>query len=770
MPGELPPGSLPLTGSGVVTFRPSWSGTRPRVMLTLDAWTRTAGLAPDLNSAVIPYIEFEKLQGRLLGLRGDVEFWFRAHPDDSGDPVPDVILNQIYLISATPEARGRVPGESTDRIISYRATFADHRIAWQPPRGGLLFDGRLNPEPLPDGETLFTNQQLANKCLAALGASQNAPASMNGTEPLRDLDWSAEHAPTALQELLEATGHVYCPSLSGPGSIQQPWITGDDPVNIIPAAHADTDQEMPSADARPVEVVLTSAPAAEIETWTDEASTNRPSWKYVAQDPDDFDKWKPLAQIAAVTANGTVAQAWIKQCSATPIVKRDRLLRQMYRCIQLDPVRYPPGKVALLSDAVDVDGAIGPVSITRSHLCVKHAAGSFVALPTVKLDAEQVLSGPNVIVFPHPLCTGGATWQSVPALDGSTVSQAPVIPENDLKPTFSVEAYDAAAGRKKFSAFGYTIATGAVSDLSESGARDRLDGFYPFCAIHAEPSLQIIRVNDTDGTNRTTLETRASSYAEACLGQEAAPARVVTARAFVAIELSGRVSSVQYNLAACMTEMTVDDWQAPVRSLGGQSIPAGETIGSSSGGGVTIGAASSTGRPQQRLLTVQRRRSDAKSKRQGTQKDTKQAATAQAVSPVATNPLSGLFLVEILNPVATGSWGRYSCKWEALIVDIAATGPLTWTHLTRGDGVTSAVANTNGICLVPGESNRTSRYFTGQRGIATRVATAADGRPIFVFITGWVPPVAAGNYRVLQAVSDGAGAFSLGFDHSRYSL
>jgi hypothetical protein len=757
MPNEPVPNPLPLAGSGIVTFRPAWGANAPRLYLTCDSWKRTAGLSPDMNTAIVPYAEFAKLNSALLGLYGDIEFWFRHHPADSGSPTPDVVLSLIYLISATPETRGIVLGESSPRSTSYRLTFADHRIAWQPPRGGMLFDGRLNPEPLA-GATLLTNQALANKCLAAMGASQSAPPSMNGVEPMREIDWSAQHAPTALQELLEHTQHIYCPSMAGPGSIQQPFIEGEDPYNLIPSNQFDTDHEMPSADARPVELILTSAPAAEIETWTEAATTNRPTWQYVAQDPDDNDKWKPLGEIAAITANGSVSLAWTKNLIDTPVEKRDRLAKQMYRCVRVDQTRYPAGKVAILTEAIDHTGAVVKPRIVRTNTAIRHPSGAFVGRSSATIDAEQVVPDANVLIFPHPI-VGLANNRSIIALEGQTV-----VAEADLKINFSVEAYDVSNERKKCSVFGFTTALGSVASLSESTARGRLRGFRPHTAIQCDTGLAVIKGNDGAATNRSTLETRAQSYAESCLGQETAPARMVTARAFVPMELSGRVSSITYQVYPCRTEVTADDFTTPVRNVGGACQPAGEPTGTGSGTGVTIGGPCSTGKSQSRKLEQAEKRERRKAARRGTANDAKRS---EPTGVQVEKWEAGFVLLYVIGPI-TGRVGIYSADAKALIPNASASGELTIDHLTNGDGVTNA-NGTSVVAWYPQDIGKPEHRLDPGSFIGLRVGTeSTSNKPVYVILGGRndlpLPP-AGNNYEVLLSVNGNWVA-----DHPRFSV
>ncbi len=768
--------SFPTVGTGYVYFRPAWAGTPIRVALECDVITRTVGLSPDTFSATCSYVEFDKLNGSILGLYGTIELWFKGEPggtvpgpNPNDEPVaaqPDVQLGLMYMISVTPEEIGYALGEADPRVLVYRLTFSDHRMGWAEPRGGQLMIGKVNPEPMPDGDTPLTNQQLAYKCLQAMGISSGAPASMSTVAPLRDLDWSAAHAPTELQTLLEHTGHTYAPLMAGPGLLVRPGL-GADPMDLVPLDRLTMDLEVPTQDGRAVEVVLTSSPAGELITWDQDAPNGqRPEWKYVAQDPDDQDKWKPLADIPAITANGSVVDAYKKFCKDTDSTKRERLLGQIYRCIQIDPQKYPPGKAQLLSEVIDTDGTRSAPRIKRANVAIAHTSGAFLGQAMGTIEASQVITDANVLVFPHPICTLAAS-NSIARLDGSTATQAVPLTESNLKPTFTVEAWDTDAEVRLMSVFGFTSLSGPASSIAESSARSRLAGFYPFTAIHHDPSLQVIkRNNDASTSNRPAVEARAQSYAVACLRGEAGVARPVTLRGFYPMELSGRVSCVSYDIPGCRTDVTIDDFASPVRSVAGRPAPAAGNSGGNGGGSISVGQSSTTGRAQFRRPERAAKRYEQKAMERGTN------GMGREIEPVAPNlsPAESLKFCWIKNlGKITGQIGRYTADMVAVINKVSVTGNLSLDDLTKGDGVTT-VTSTPVIAWFPADLGTAAHSADGAKMLLAVLAgrdTNAN-KPLVLAIGGSSLPPPGGLYSVLMVIGqDTNGNPILGWDYPR---
>src|SRR4051812_24994035 len=134
----------------LVSFKPYDSQTPEgeatvEVFLKLDSeWVRRAGLEPDVNSAVLPFKEFDKLiAGDKLMRDGVICFYFTS------DETPDVTIPAQQIVNVDPVLLGTVLSEGDDddealpvsRVIEYRLFFADSRRRWKWPRGGRLFDG-----------------------------------------------------------------------------------------------------------------------------------------------------------------------------------------------------------------------------------------------------------------------------------------------------------------------------------------------------------------------------------------------------------------------------------------------------------------------------------------------------------------------------------------------------------------------------------------------------------------------------------------------------
>ena len=550
-----------------ITFRAGTAG--PRVYLGLDQLERRGGLEPDVWSAEVPYTALETLGlgdvEREVG--GTVELWYADPPpsSDGGDApltTPDVTLGNCAIVDVVPAEWGIPLGETDPRAIVYRVAIADHRRAWVAPRGGLLLGGRLNPDPLPDGVSLVNNKTLMEQCAAAMGVTMTVPASVNDADPVREFDASFRHAPTALQELLEASGTVYAPLISGaaqvvkPGTAATPTIPDDRLISNVAAK---------SIDRRASKVIYTSQPAAEIHSWTSAASSP-PAWKYVAQDPDADDRWRPLADISAL--GGDAAAAWTAGLSGVAEAKRGRLLEQMYRCIQLDPAKYPPGQVQLLPRYVDVALKETAIRLRVTDLLVRQQDGTYYAqVDNQWLVPEHVVPEANVLVFVHPLLKipGSPTNKRRGRLGKSNVA----IAESAIKPWFSVEGWDGDNSRKKLGTFGFKISGLAAVAMTEAESIDALTGYRPDTCILQSPDLQLVRVDGTSSDNRSTMSDRAKTYARNAMGVTTPQLREVRIKGFLAVELDAAVSEIVYDRRAVETRLTLNGWHCPPRTSGG---------------------------------------------------------------------------------------------------------------------------------------------------------------------------------------------------------
>jgi hypothetical protein len=248
--------AVPELRYNLITFRPAGGGST-RIALDLPSITRRGGLEMDVWSAIVPYTALATigLGDVTAEMPGTVELWYTNAP---GTGAADVTLDGCAILDVEPAAWGEVDG--VHRAYEYRVSIGDRRRAWAAPRGGLLLDGRINPDPPPDPDTeLLSSAELIVRCCDAMGVNVTIPNSVNVADLPRELDWSCEHAPTALQALLEHCGHVCAPLISGHVQIVRP---GSAFAPTIPAGRLVSDVTIKSVDRRGSAVVFISAPAA----------------------------------------------------------------------------------------------------------------------------------------------------------------------------------------------------------------------------------------------------------------------------------------------------------------------------------------------------------------------------------------------------------------------------------------------------------------------------------------------------------------------------
>lgn len=545
-----------------VTFLPD--GGSGRLRLTLDGeWTIRGGLAPELNTAVVPYGELAKLPTPVGLTRGVVEFWWSA---DIGAGDPDVRLDGWWLVDVSPETVGRGPGDVADSVQAYRLAFADHRHAFVPPRGARLFDGELNPDPPIQGQAALPNSELIRRALEAMnyvGAPPIPPgvipASVDAVPPMRGVVWDGEHAPTALDRLLGHVVHVYVPQADGTGRIVRP-NTGLLPV--IPPDRLASAVVASSIDRRPTKVVVTSAPTAVVRTFEQGFyGAAGELWQFVVQDHADEMRWKPLGAVLG----GTQAQANFRQgLPNVPAEWRDHYMRQAYRCIRLDPARFPPRECSILREALrSSDGTPGGPPRLKLQVALQDlSAGTWVNREAT-LSPRSIVDGEGVMVFDEYL----GTVDPVPPTQErpDLVPWFVAAPAASLQPTFSVEDWSQARGQKRYAAWGYTRQAGSLvpmdgGQIDGPNAAAHLRGYRPDTCIYSAPELRVVVYGDTDGGNAAAMAEAAGQYAAELLADAGVARQDAVVKGFLAVDLSGRVSRISYSQRDASTSIEVDGW------------------------------------------------------------------------------------------------------------------------------------------------------------------------------------------------------------------
>src|SRR6185295_16291960 len=92
---------------------------------------------PNVNSATVPYTEFDKLGGN-YDQEGSIE-------------LGKVTLQGWRLIEVTASKMGKPRGQNTARVTEYHLYFSDKREDLVEPRGGRVRLGLINAGPDPQG-------------------------------------------------------------------------------------------------------------------------------------------------------------------------------------------------------------------------------------------------------------------------------------------------------------------------------------------------------------------------------------------------------------------------------------------------------------------------------------------------------------------------------------------------------------------------------------------------------------------------------------------
>ena len=525
------------------------------VALTLQGdWTISAGLQPNINAAVIDADDYAALGMALYpaGRTGSIEFWFSQAPTEGEQP--DVTLGGITLVEDEIRLIGRRPGELTNRTQVVAVRFADHRDGFAEPRGGRLNQGVLNPTPRPTGYTLRPNSQLIGLCLAAMGVPTAVPSSVDAVEPMRDIAWLGDHAPSELSRLLEHTGHVYCVASSGQGFVSQP---GAGAIPSIPASRLSYNIQRGNVDRRPLDCVITSAPTAVTRTFTG-AGALVPAWEYVVQDHADNMRWKPIAQVAALSAGApSIIAAFRSELKNVPDAWREHYKSQLYRAVRVDTTRFDARSCPILSRVYMPDGTSTDLNLTAT-IATQETGGWVNRSRAVK--ARQIVPEAGVVIFEDYLGTVDVGGTGAAALLNKYFTElAPAA----IKPTFSIEAWDEVSEEKLFAVFGYATGGGVVTPLIEADARTRLKGYWPTTGIYQIPDFRFVWLNDLTN-NANTLQPLAQAFANRLLLSTALPPREMEITGFYPIELGGRVTQVSYSQESCRTRVLLDAWNLSV--------------------------------------------------------------------------------------------------------------------------------------------------------------------------------------------------------------
>jgi phage-related protein len=536
---------------------------------------------PNVNSGRVPYTEFYKAADR-FGRLGVVELWFTADPrvGEGGASTPDASLDGVRLVNYEPLQVGTVQGEPAPRVIELRLFFADFRCDFAPPRGGRLIRGKVNPLPPPiDPATKKprepeSNVDLIETCLNALNVDyeidEDRVTVLSKVPPAHDLEWYGSHAGEELKKLLEYVGAVAYPTSYGALSID---MLGDGDVPAIPAAQALPEIRLPGVDRRGKTVVFTSIPKTAMRTFTnddDGEGGGLPKLRFVAQDPNDHDKWVKLATLAGVASDDAVATALNKGFKDVKDAKvKARLLDQAFRCIQFDPDDKEAPQGTVLRQAFRLAPDLHPIEV-RAYAATLTPDGLWKdpddPIPVV---VQHLFADVGVIVLNRRLVTVGDDATGNPDAVASPIDLA-----QDLSLRLTVQddepdpAGAAGARRPKYFACGFVKNAGnaGLEKLTHEQAAAALESGDADTVIIDDPTLVLVSEEggeDDPTDNRTELEDRCKALALRYLAGSGDEYRILRAAGFVPGELSGRVAEVRYNQRELTTTFKVNSWFRP---------------------------------------------------------------------------------------------------------------------------------------------------------------------------------------------------------------
>jgi hypothetical protein len=545
-----------------VTFDPVDDNGDPageRIFLKLDAdWVVTGGIEPNVNSAVVPWTEFDKIKDNLTQ-RGRISFWSNSDPR-VGAEQPDHFIPENKVVDIDAVEVRQPHGQGAARVTEYRLYFADIREIFVAPRGGILNAGVVNPEPA-NGAILKQNSELIQDCLTAMGIpfGGGIDPGVDDLQPIRKLDWSGNHAPTELAKILAHCSAVYCMDENGSHRI---WQIGNGPTPNIPSSDLLDTLTVPGLDRRGKTVIITSAPTAITHTISaDGAAVAAQYWQFVAQDSKG--KWQRIDDGSNNLVTGDPAQM-IRDGTA-PLGLR----KQMYYCLRLDPEANDPALSRVLRSSIDKDGVIKDI-VVEANIAVFVAVGTW-ANGTARLRVRMLDQEHNVIQLDERL---GKIDPALAGPDGrvnNAEDHFAELEDGDVKIEYSVEAWDKEKNRKEFFNAGFQLdAGGGITDLDAGAVELAINGGGEDVTIYPVPQLRLVRMDDeTPGSEaaRPALVDEARGIAKGLLAGSGQPFEIRVARGFVPGVCSGYVSEIRYSQQQLTTTFKLNTWWTPIGAL-----------------------------------------------------------------------------------------------------------------------------------------------------------------------------------------------------------
>ncbi len=569
-------------GNNIVLFRVGSLGKGPTpvsygavLKLCVDgAWKLGCGVEPTVNSARVPWTEYDRLNGETGPITGQVEFWWTKMPGVGVEP--DHVLNNVTLVEVEASEFGAVDAAGPRRAVEYRLYFADSRHWWLPPRGGhLSMQGIINA---PGDQYLAANSTLLATLLQALGVSENKiiidQEAVDELPVMRNLEWRAAHPQVELKKLLDELGLVLAPQADGVSFRVD--VAGVGPVPTVPDERDLGTVPLPGIDRRGKCVVFTSAPIAQITTETLQGP-DPTTFEFVGQSDNGETSelvWRPLRLIGS----------WGIEDFRDNYARygenvRSRLVGQAYRFVRFNPLKgYDLHRLVFENGEVRGGAIIVRAKIAQyDDVGVVRNSDEFVEIPATCMFKAQcrdtkdsrgnIVDGYIIGVTPNLIRVQDDDGKGI--LD--PIANAVELQFGEMEIRISYESLVHTTGSNvpledvngklttQYFRSGYMLESGDIRKLSDAELANAL----------LDPDTITIRdervlvVGGNGPSTRNTLEGEREALAWRWLrGSGDKPTRR-SIIGFFPVELSGVVAEIKWSQADKRTDLETNNWYLP---------------------------------------------------------------------------------------------------------------------------------------------------------------------------------------------------------------
>jgi hypothetical protein len=550
---------------GQVYFQPTsgaGAGAGASVQLNLEnEWTISPGLKPNVNTALVPYAEFDKVTNS-LDQEGSVLFYFNNPP--GGSAGADVTLGHHKIVDVEPTKYGRPNDGTAARVVEYRVFISDRRERFVHPRGGYLVAGEINKRPIAQdsdlGEIDANRQKTRNTdeviglCLKAMGIAEEITfEDLQHAQKIYDLQWYGNHAPTELEKILQQLGYVFILKANGKFSIER---LGEGEKPQIPFTQAMPVMTLPAIDRRGKAVVFISAPNPILDTIRIDGPDDN-TFYYVIEDTDG--KWKKIdeAKIFNKKKPEDVMAGDFKDIDEE---YRQRVIDQLFRCVALSFDSYGPTPIRRwISERdktpadIELKANIALYSL-QDGMFVNGGGFTRVAIDHLYDNGRVIHTVDRLVKLP--------SGNAAPDL----FATAKRLAFKDMSLRCTREVWDVQSGRwvPKFFMVGFQQKTGAPSSsldqLDESACLNVLAT--PDGIAVPRPDLVLLR-KDGDDQNKDDLVERARLSAPLFVRGSGQQPQLQQAVGFVQGNLSGATSEIRYSQDQLLTSFMVNSFFLP---------------------------------------------------------------------------------------------------------------------------------------------------------------------------------------------------------------